>query len=354
MSDQHYSTAPNPGIGVSGSRILNMRPGSGENFCCGLPLPGCYRRNALSSPLGRRGKPVFYRTLVMLAARSEFITVRKLRYHIRHWGNPAARKLVMLHGWMDVSASFQFVIDNLKREWHVIAPDWRGFGLTDPLPSDTPWFPDYLADLDAILDHYCRDQPATLVGHSMGGNIAMTYAGVRPERVASVVNLEGYGLPPVAPAHAPHRYAEWLDQLRAPPLLRPYANLQEVAQRLQKNNPRLDPARADFLAAHWAKPNAQGQWELLADPAHKIVNPVLYRVEEIVACWRRISAPVLLVEAEQSEILARLGDREQAREQWSNMAVIPKLERKSIAQAGHMLHHDQPELLAHMLEAFLV
>src|SRR5687768_5300558 len=110
----------------------------------------------------------------MFASRSEFITVRKLRYHIRHWGNPGARKVFMLHGWMDVSASFQFVVDSLKQDWHVIAPDWRGFGLSDPLPADTPWFPDYLADLDAILDHYSEGEPALLVGHSMGGNVVMT------------------------------------------------------------------------------------------------------------------------------------------------------------------------------------
>src|SRR5688572_16055982 len=92
------------------------------------------------------------------SSRSEFITVRGLNYHVRQWGTAGAPKLFLLHGWMDVAASFQFLVDALRREWHVIAPDWRGFGETD-VPTRYPgtqsyWFPDYLADLEALLDHY--------------------------------------------------------------------------------------------------------------------------------------------------------------------------------------------------------
>ena len=67
----------------------------------------------------------------MKASRSEFLDIRGLRYHVRTWGNASAPKLFLLHGWMDVSASFQFVVDELRRDWHVIAPDWRGFGLSE-------------------------------------------------------------------------------------------------------------------------------------------------------------------------------------------------------------------------------
>ena len=85
-------------------------------------------------------------------SRSEFLSLRGLRTHVRHWGSPDAPKLFMLHGWMDISASFQFVVDCLKRDWHVIAPDWRGFGLSERVQADCYWFPDYLGDLDALLD----------------------------------------------------------------------------------------------------------------------------------------------------------------------------------------------------------
>jgi len=147
----------------------------------------------------------------MKLSRSEFVPLRGLNMHIRHWGNPDAPILFMVHGWMDVAASFQFVVDSLAQEWHVIAPDWRGFGLTEYPKVESYWFPDYVADLDAILQHYSPDQAVNLLGHSMGGNIAMIYAGVRPERIAKLINLEGFGMPMTQAKQAPGRYKKWLE-----------------------------------------------------------------------------------------------------------------------------------------------
>src|SRR5262245_17917980 len=119
----------------------------------------------------------------MRASTSHFHEFRGLRHHVRTWGAPDAPKLILLHGWMDVSASFQFVIDCFKRDWYVIAPDFRGFGLSD-WTREGYWFPDYYADIERILDLYHPEGPANIVGHSMGGVIAGMYSGIRPERVA--------------------------------------------------------------------------------------------------------------------------------------------------------------------------
>jgi len=194
----------------------------------------------------------------MKPSRSRFLPVRGLRCHLREWGEPGAPQLVLLHGWMDVSASFQFVVDALERQWHVLAPDWRGFGLSDKGPGDCYWFPDYMADLDAILDAISPEAPAVVIGHSMGGNVALLYAGVRPARVRAVVNLEGFGLKDTTPEMAPVRYARWLDDLKTPPVARRYATVAEVGERLRRNNPRLDPERAAFLARHWSRRTADG------------------------------------------------------------------------------------------------
>ncbi|MBS1173205.1 MAG: putative methyl ester carboxylesterase, partial [Proteobacteria bacterium] len=85
---------------------------------------------------------------------------------MRRWGADGAPRLFVLHGWMDVGASFQFVVDALEGEWQVIAPDWRGFGESE-WTGRPYWFPDYLADLDALLARYSSDEPARLVGASM-------------------------------------------------------------------------------------------------------------------------------------------------------------------------------------------
>lgn len=291
----------------------------------------------------------------MKPSRSEFVALRGLNMHFRHWGNPDAPLLFMVHGWMDVAASFQFVVDCLARDWHVIAPDWRGFGLTEYPKVESYWFPDYVADLDAMLEHFSPDAPVNLVGHSMGGNISMIYAGVRPERIAKLVNLEGFGMPMTQAKQAPGRYRKWLEELRQVPTLRPYASAEEVAARLQKTNPRLRDDRAAFLAQHWAKENAQGQWELLADPAHKNSSPLLYHVDEVLECWQSITAPVLWVEANDTDIWRMIGAKEEARAEIDRrMKYIPHLQSEVVMDAGHMLHHDQPEVLAKLIEDFFV
>lgn len=287
----------------------------------------------------------------MKSSRSEWIPIRGLQYHIRHWGEPDAPILFMLHGWMDVSASFQFLVDHLQGGWHVIAPDWRGFGLTDHA-SGNYWFPDYLADLDAILQHYSPEQAVNLLGHSLGANVAGIYAGVRPQRIARLVLLEGFGMPATQASDAPARYANWLDELLEPPVLRTYGSSAEVARRLQKNNPRLNNERAAFLSVHWAAPDKDGRWELQADQAHRLSNPYLYRIEEVLACWRAITAPVLWVEGKQSELLARFGTDPRA-EIAKRIACIADASVLLLDDAGHMVQHDQPEAIAAAMEGFL-
>lgn len=290
----------------------------------------------------------------MKPSRSEFLTVRGLRTHVRHWGREGAPKLFMVHGWMDVSASFQFVVDCLQHDWHVISPDWRGFGLSERSHSDTYWFPDYVADLDALLDHYSPGEAVNLLGHSMGGNVVGIYAGARPHRVRRLINLEGFGMPASKPEKAPARYAKWLDEMRAPPSLRAYPSQAAVAARLQKTNPRLPDARAQFLAQHWAAQNDAGEWEILGDPNHKKPTPLGYQVEEVMACWSAISAPVLWVEAEDTNMWQWMGPREEARiEVDRRLGHLKTVTSRMMKDAGHMLHHDQPEQLARMVEAFL-
>ena len=292
-------------------------------------------------------------------SRSEFVPIRNLSYHVRVWGQPGADKvpLVMVHGWMDVAASYQFVVDALAQDHYIIAPDWRGYGQTETPGVDNFWFADYLADLDFLLDHYAGDQPVHLVGHSLGGNVAMAYGGVRPERIRRLVNLEGFGLPASRPDQAPRRLVQWLDELkelhRGELNLKAYSSMGGVTRRLMKTNPRLSQDKADWLAQHWAHENAQGQWEILGHPAHKIISAHLYQVEETLALYRRLTMPVLAVEAADNSLETFWSGRYTLAEYHQRLQSIPQVEIATIPNAGHMLHHDQPELLAAMIERFL-
>jgi pimeloyl-ACP methyl ester carboxylesterase len=282
---------------------------------------------------------------------SETLPVRGLRYHLRTWGDARHPQLYLLHGWMDLSASFQFVVDALRQDWFVIAPDFRGFGLTE-WPQDGYWFADYFGDLDAILEHYSPNVPVTLVGHSMGGNIASLYAGIRPQRVQALVNLEGFGLPRGDPAKAPQRFADWLRELRSEVSFRPYASVAAYAARLCNDNARLTAARALFLAEQATRIDADGMVRLRGDPRHKRKHAISYRIDEAMACWRQVSAPVLWVAARESSIMQRhmkdLADYE------ARKACFAHLEEHWIEDCGHMLHIEQPEQVAGLLEQFLV
>lgn len=285
----------------------------------------------------------------MRQSTSQYLDIRDLRYHVRTWGDPAHPQLWLLHGWMDVSASFQFLVDALERDWYVIAPDWRGFGLSQ-WARDGYWFADYIADLDALLREIAGEQPVDLAGHSMGGNVAGLYAGVRPARIRRLALLEGFGLPRTSPGAAPDRYAKWLDEITDPPSFRPYASWTEVEDRLMQNNPRLAREQAQFLARYWATLNDAGEIRLASDPAHKMVHPVLYRLDEAIACWRRISAPVLWVwgDGEWMRKWFKTGDEDLA----ERRAAFANLTEVRLEDCGHMMHHDQPQRLARALEEF--
>ena len=307
-------------------------------------------------------------------SRSEFVPIRGLNYHIRLWpetGQPGLQArsanlppLVLVHGWMDVAASYQFMVDALSDDFAsgrtIIAPDWRGFGETPSAltgQADTYWFADYLADLDFLLDHYAKDQAVDLVGHSMGGNVAMLYAGVRPARIRRLINLEGFGMPAKQAHTAPSHYAKWMNELktlhRGELTLKAYDTLEGVAQRLMKTNRRLPEDKAHWLASHWSRPNSAGKWEILGESGHKVSGANLYRVEETLAIYQHITAPVLAVEASDDSMSLWWKGQYGLSEYHERLKHVPQARVALIEDAGHMLHHDRPAELARLIEDFL-
>lgn len=291
--------------------------------------------------------------------KSEFVPVRTLDYHVRCWGSPAPEKtpLVLLHGWMDVAASFQFVVDAFAQDHFIIAPDWRGFGLTASGGADCFWYPDYLADLDALLDRYAPGQAVNLVGHSMGGNVAMLYAGVRPGRIAHLINLEGFGMPASRPGQAAGHYAQWLDEVKqfnAGALqLKTYDSLNGVAARLMKTNPRLTPDKALWLATHWSAELAPGQWSILGEAAHKITTAQLYREDEVLAIFSCITAPTLMLEASDDSMAQWWKGKFTLAQHHERLKSVADIDIAQVPDCGHMLHHDQPLAVAQLIERFV-
>ena len=266
------------------------------------------------------------------------------------WPAPGKPTLLALHGWGDCGASFQFLADALTDDFTVVAPDWRGFG--ESASDETSfYFPNYLADLEAIVAHFFATGPANIVAHSMGGNVAGLFAGVRADRVARLINIEGFGLTDSDPAAAPQRYRAWLDSLAVTPSQRDYATTAELAERVMRRAPQLEPGRALFVAEQWSQRDAAtGRWRLRATPAHKRPNPVLYRREEARACWRATTAGVLLVHSAAggatwdgmagaaADYAAALGER------CCGVEVLP--------DCGHNLHMERPAALADLVRRY--
>lgn len=281
-------------------------------------------------------------------SRSEFLQVRGLRSHIRRWGDPEAPKVFLLHGLLDLSATFEDFAQALLPRFQVLAPDMRGFGESEWAPGGY-WFQDYLGDLDQILLQLAPSEPLRLVGHSMGAQIASLYAGLRPERVRKLVLLDGLFLPDMAPNLAPKRFRDWLDELLEKPAEKTYASFEELAGRVRKQHPQLSDERALFVAQCWGREEAPGRILLRADPAHRQRGPGLYRAAESEAIWRQVTAETLFVDAGKSLFGKAISEEERQRRR----ACFRRRRVASLPQAGHMLHFDAPLDTARIVMEFL-
>lgn len=280
---------------------------------------------------------------------SEFVAVRGLRYHLRCWGAPGAPVLFLVHGWMDVSDTFAPVGEALAAGgFRVLAPDWRGFGQTQ-WPADGYWFPDYVADLDALVDHYAPDAPIALAGHSMGATIAAHFAGLRPERVSRLAILDGLALPDGDPSQIVKVYRRWLRAVKHPMEVPAYASFEALAERIRARHPGLAPERSLAVAQAWGRLDPDGEVRLQSDPRHLLSMPRTYRQAESDAIWSQITAPTLFVDGGRSPFLKSLPAAEHERRR----ALFRDRRSAVIDNAGHMLHFDAPaSLAAHLLDFF--
>lgn len=284
----------------------------------------------------------------MIESSSEFVSIRGLRYHVRGWGAASAPLLLLVHGWLDVAATFTPVAEALADAGlRVRIPDWRGVGDSE-WPQDGYWFPDYVADLDALVDHYSPGAPIFLAGHSMGATVAAHYAGLRPERVSRLAILDGLFLPDGDPKTIVRRYRRWLDRIKAPAKVPEYAAFEELAGRVLKRNPKLGAERAAFVARCWARQDADGLVRLQSDPKHLLEMPRTYLQAESDAMWSLITADTLFIDGGESIFL-----KSQPAEIARRRAQFRSHREVSIPGAGHMLHFDAPEALAaHLAEQF--
>ena len=281
-------------------------------------------------------------------SRSRFVNMRGLQCHVREGGAETAPVVVLLHGSRDCSATFQFMVDEFRGEFHFIAPDLRGYGRTEWNPQGY-WFQDYLVDLECVLDTLLPGRVAPLVGHSLGGQVAGIYAGVRPKRVSKLIALDAFGLPDTDPEETPDHLSKWINGwMAAPEPSRPYAAITQMAERLRRANGRLTDEKALFLAAESSRQRSDGAFEWSFDPLHRAPFALQHRKSEWAACMKRIEAPTLwLASDRKSRIDLEPGGLA------ARAALLQNVVCDKVKDTSHNLHHDKPADVARIVEAFL-
>jgi pimeloyl-ACP methyl ester carboxylesterase len=276
---------------------------------------------------------------------------QRLRLHYVDWGNGGRRPLLLLHGGRDHCRNWDWTAAALRDEWHVIAPDLRGHG-------DSQWSPDgsytmagYLYDL-AQLVHQQGLAPVTIIAHSLGGNIALRYAGLYPETVARLVAIEGLGPSPRALAERGtstivERMDAWIREQRALAgrLPRRYASIEDAFKRMQEENPHLSAAQARHLTEHGVNQNEDGTYTWKFDNYVRAWPPYDMRAKDIALLWSRIACPTLLLYGTES---ASGNPADDGRAAPFRHARVVGIER-----AGHWLHHDRLDEFLRIVRAFL-
>jgi len=202
--------------------------------------------------------------------------------------------LLFLHGWLDHAHVFDWVCDALPREWHLVCLDFRGHGFSGHLPAGALYnFTDYLADVDATLEEL-RLSPVHLIGHSMGGGVALAYAAARPERVKSLTAIESLGTAGGPPSNAVSRMRHFLADLPKPPLKRTYENIEAAAARIQENNSSYSASAALHMARFGTRPVAGGV-QFTFDPAQRKRFGFSFDEEQILAILESVRCKVQIL-----------------------------------------------------------
>jgi pimeloyl-ACP methyl ester carboxylesterase len=276
---------------------------------------------------------------------------QRLRLHYVDWGNGGAPPMILLHGGQDHCRNWDWVAQRLRHEWHIIAPDLRGHGDSEWSATGSYTMAGYIYDLAQLVDQQ-RLAPVTLVAHSLGGNIALRYAGIYPEKVRALVSIEGLGPSPKALAERAgqtivERMRKWIDLQHnlSGRLPRRYAAIEDAFRRMQAANKHLSPEQARHLIQHGVNQNEDGTFSWKFDNYVRVWPPYDMRVEEVQELWGRIVCPALLVYGRES--WASNPQEDGRVRHFKNARVV------SFEKAGHWVHHDRLDAFIETVREFL-
>ncbi len=276
---------------------------------------------------------------------------QRLRLHFVDWGNRDAPPLVLVHGGRDHCRNWDWVARRLRHRFHIIAPDLRGHGDSAPSPSGDYSMSAFVYDL-AQLIHGQKLAPVRIISHSLGGSIALRYAGIYPELVEKIVAIEGLGPSPAMLAQrreqgVADRLRGWIQAERdlAARLPRRYASVDEAVARMKAENGHLSDEQARYLTVHGVAQNEDGTYSWKFDNYVRSFSPVDISPQDNWELWSRIACPTLLINGKESWASDPVAD--------GRFAHFKHAKALAFENAGHWVHHDQLDAFVEAVDAFL-
>ncbi|QRN40967.1 MAG: alpha/beta fold hydrolase [Neisseriaceae bacterium] len=283
-------------------------------------------------------------------SKSIWCKLNGLIIHVRHWERKNRPKLLLLHGWMDTSASFQFIVDNLSTQWDIYAMDWRGMGLSEHMSSGYYDRAVMISDLSQLVDLISPQESIHILGHSLGGMLSSLYTGIMPGRVRSLILAEGFGVSDEPEEQSVQRMRKFLRGLSKNLRTSDVKNREHYIQKLIKANPMLSYEKAFYLSYSLLK-NQAGELVLSADIKHQISQPFPYNLNCYEKFWKKITCPILWLQGDfvaHNLVLNSIKDSLEYRYQ-----LLGAPQKVVLEGVGHMIHWEASEQMAYAIEKFL-
>ncbi|HXG52903.1 MAG TPA: alpha/beta hydrolase [candidate division Zixibacteria bacterium] len=271
-----------------------------------------------------------------------------LRLHYLEWGDPSGRTVVFVHGIRDQGRSWERFLEALLARGcaigHAVALDLRGHGDSDwPDRNRGYQHEDFLADLAGLLRHLDKES-VTIIGHSLGGSMALLYAGAFPAKVERMVLLESLGPFARADDEVPEIVAERLAGRSYIELPFPYESVEAAAKALQKRFPLLPDDAALHMARYGTRKKGD-RYVWKHDPVLRYRTTTVLSEGQIEAFIRRVTCPILFVYGTESDFMRSVrGPRVKL---FTNARIV------GLQGAGHHIPHEKPEELADIVAPFL-
>ena len=277
---------------------------------------------------------------------SRYYMSQRLKLHYAVWGDEANPPLLLIHGNRDHARTWDQVAVQLKKRFCVYAVDLRGHGDSEWSVGGQYSLPEFVLDV-AMLGNELSRFPLTVIGHSLGGAVALEYSGVFPDNVSRVVAVEGLGPRMTEPTPASVRMRHWIGHMQDfdRRTTRRYASVEDAVRRMREENPHLTPEMAHHLTLHASRRNEDGSLSWKFDNYVRLHSPYEFNIAEAREIWNQIRCPVLLIRGSESWASDPESD--------GKASAFHDYKTVLVKDAGHWVHHDQLDVFMGVVWDFL-